>query len=72
MSETDDAWAVRCGFSDDATRRAWELAIERSYRTIGKANAGSGGLQAIQKLAEGGDLIAIGIWNQFMAARLEG
>lgn len=58
-------------FDSEERRRAWSLAVERSFQTINQAVLDPIGLQRISKLAEEGDLIAIGIMFQYTKARMQ-
>ncbi len=59
-------------FGSKEEQRAWQLAVERSYMVCNLATIGPDGMRKIKKLAEEGNLVAIGFWNEFMAARLTG
>lgn len=58
-------------YSSIEQQRAWQLAIEWSWRTINKAAMSERGIQEISKLAEAGDLIAQGIMLQYTKARMQ-
>lgn len=57
-------------YSSKEQQRAWQLAIEWSWKTINKAAMSERGIQDIARLAEQGDLIAQGIMFQYTKARM--
>lgn len=73
--KAENAWRKFRGlatFDSIEQQRAWEQAVEQSYKIVNRMTVDAGGMRAIAKMAEDGDLIAQGIMNKFVEIRLKG